>query len=146
MIIAFAVPGEPKGKARPRTVQIAGHASTYTPKETVMYENLVRLYYQQAARGLRLSGPIQAEIVSYLSVPKSTSKKKRALMLDIKTLCQKKPDVDNLAKIVLDSLNKIAYDDDAQVCRLLVEKRYGGDPSSACQIERAGTMKIYTTS
>ena len=50
MIIAFAVPGEPKGKARPRTVQIAGHASTYTPKETVMYENLVRLYYQQAAR------------------------------------------------------------------------------------------------
>lgn len=46
MIIAFAVPGEPKGKARPRTVQIAGHASTYTPKETVMYENLVRLYYQ----------------------------------------------------------------------------------------------------
>ena len=86
MIIAFAVPGEPKGKARPRTVQIAGHASTYTPKETVMYENLVRLYYQQAARGLRLSGPIQAEIVSYSSVPKSTSKKKRALMLDIKTL------------------------------------------------------------
>lgn len=80
MIIAFAVPGEPKGKARPRTVQIAGHASTYTPKETVMYENLVRLYYQQAARGLRLSGPIQAEIVSYSSVPKSTSKKKRALM------------------------------------------------------------------
>lgn len=44
MIISFAVPGEPKGKARPRTVQIAGHASTYTPKETVMYENLVRLY------------------------------------------------------------------------------------------------------
>ena len=48
--------------------------------------------------------------------------------LDIKTLCQKKPDVDNLAKIVLDSLNKIAYDDDAQVCRLLVEKRYGETP------------------
>lgn len=48
-------------------------------------------------------------------------------MLDIKTLCQKKPDVDNLAKIVLDSLNKIAYDD-AQVCRLLVEKRYGETP------------------
>ena len=49
-------------------------------------------------------------------------------MLDIKTLCQKKPDVDNLAKIVLDSLNKIAYDDDVQVCRLLVEKRYGETP------------------
>ena len=75
MIIAFAVPGEPKGKARPRTVQIAGHASTYTPKETVMYENLVRLYYQQAARGLRLSGPIQAEIVSYATTFRLSLKK-----------------------------------------------------------------------
>ena len=128
MIIAFAVPGEPKGKARPRTVQIAGHASTYTPKETVMYENLVRLYYQQAARGLRLSGPIQAESSAIHPSRNPPQKKKRALMLDIKTLCQKKPDVDNLAKIVLDSLNKIAYDDDAQVCRLLVEKRYGETP------------------
>ena len=100
MIIAFAVPGEPKGKARPRTVQIAGHASTYTPKETVMYENLVRLYYQQTARGLRLSGPIQAEIVSYSSVPKSTSKKKRALMASKATPEQA------AAKFPLESLRK----------------------------------------
>ena len=128
MTVTFGVPGEPKGKARPRTVQIAGHASTYTPKDTVMYENLVRLYYQQAAHGKRLSGPIQAEIVSYSSIPKSTSKKKRALMASTKALCMKKPDVDNLAKIILDSLNKIAYDDDAQVCRLMVEKRYGETP------------------
>ncbi len=37
----------------------------------------------------------------------------------------KKPDCDNIAKIILDALNGLAYDDDAQVVKLYVEKRYG---------------------
>ena len=36
----------------------------------------------------------------------------------------KKPDCDNVVKIVLDSLNKIAYDDDKQVVELTVLKRW----------------------
>ena len=36
----------------------------------------------------------------------------------------KKVDADNLAKSVLDALNGIAYDDDAQVSLLLVYKAY----------------------
>ena len=39
----------------------------------------------------------------------------------------KKPDSDNVAKIVLDSLNKIAYDDDKQVVELTVLKRWTFD-------------------
>ena len=39
-----------------------------------------------------------------------------------------KLDCDNLAKIILDSLNGIAYKDDAQVCELLVCKYYGDEP------------------
>lgn len=40
-----------------------------------------------------------------------------------------KPDTDNIAKIILDSLNGIAYKDDKQVIRLQVEKRYAEEPS-----------------
>ena len=36
----------------------------------------------------------------------------------------KKPDSDNIAKIVLDSVNKIAFDDDAQVVELTVVKKW----------------------
>ena len=36
----------------------------------------------------------------------------------------RKPDSDNIAKIVLDSLNKIAFDDDAQVVELTVVKKW----------------------
>ena len=36
----------------------------------------------------------------------------------------KTPDVDNCSKIILDSLNKVAYDDDQQVVELAVLKRW----------------------
>ena len=40
-----------------------------------------------------------------------------------------KPDTDNIAKSILDSLNGIAYKDDKQVIRLIVEKWYADIPS-----------------
>ena len=49
-------------------------------------------------------------------------------MIAGKILHTKKIDCDNLAKTVLDALNGIAYDDDKQICRLYVEKRYGKSP------------------
>lgn len=36
----------------------------------------------------------------------------------------KKIDSDNLAKSILDALNGVAYDDDSQVCLLIVQKLY----------------------
>lgn len=40
---------------------------------------------------------------------------------------QKKPDTDNIAKIVLDALNGLAYPDDKQVVELQVLKTYDLD-------------------
>ena len=42
----FTVYGEPKGKGRPRFNTKTGHA--ITPKDTVSYENLVKLEWQTA--------------------------------------------------------------------------------------------------
>lgn len=50
-------------------------------------------------------------------------------MLDNKIYPTIKPDTDNIAKSILDSLNGIAYKDDKQVTRLTVEKRYDEQPS-----------------
>ena len=43
MELKFTVHGEPKGKGRPRFNTKTGHA--ITPKDTVIYENLVRMEY-----------------------------------------------------------------------------------------------------
>lgn len=127
MLVEFEIPGKPAGKGRPRFMR-NGH--TYTPDETTEYENLVRLSYKINTHGVKLDGEIKASIVAVFPVPKSDSKKKRAQKLEGLIRPTVKPDCDNIAKIVLDSLNHIAYDDDSQVVSLEVQKKYGEEPKT----------------
>lgn len=120
MTVCFTVPGKPQGKARPRFTR-SGH--TYTPGSTAAYEERVKLAYKQAGGG-KLSGFVSADILAVFTVPKSYTKAQRAAALNA-SFAPKKPDCDNIAKIILDALNGLAYDDDAQVVKLRVEKRYG---------------------
>lgn len=116
------VEGKIKGKARPRVFN--GHA--ITPKDTVTYENWVKVCYQEQ-KAEYLEGPIKAEINIYYKVPKSYTKKRiQAIKEGLEYPC-KKPDADNVAKIILDSLNKIAFDDDSQVVNLIVNKLWTFD-------------------
>ena len=68
------------------------------------------------------------EIEAYFSVPKSASKKKRAAMLTGDIRPTKKPDMDNILKTVADALNGIAYRDDSQIVRAIVDKYYDTAP------------------
>lgn len=121
MIIQFTVMGTPKGKARPRFVRTCKGVRTYTPKQTETYQNEVAVAYMQSCKGAKLNGPIWANITAYYAMPKSTPKSKRSDMV----WYDKKPDVDNIAKAVMDALNGIAYDDDKQITSLIIDKRYG---------------------
>lgn len=47
----------------------------------------------------------------------------------------KKPDIDNVCKIVLDSLNGIAYHDDTQVVDCQVRKFYSENPRVVVTIQ-----------
>ena len=120
MTVTFEISGRPQAKQRPRVTR-NGHA--FTPKETVMYENLVKMEYERQI-GKKLEGAIYASIYCLFEPPKSTSKKKREEMLSQKIHYTKKPDCDNLAKSILDSLNGVAYDDDSQIRALYVSKAY----------------------
>lgn len=110
MNVTFNIPGPPRGKARPRVVRNKkGGVHTYTPDETADYEDLVRGCYK-AAGGMRFRDDsyIRMAVTAGFPIPKSTPKYKRALMLDGKILPSKKPDWDNIGKIVADALNGVA--------------------------------------
>ena len=47
----------------------------------------------------------------------------------------KKPDIDNIVKIILDAMNKFAFKDDTQITKLSVEKRYGEEEKIYIEIE-----------
>ncbi|MGU8699088.1 RusA family crossover junction endodeoxyribonuclease [Clostridium perfringens] len=113
------VTGKIRGKARPRICR--GHA--FTPKDTVQYEKLVRDCYKKQD-GRYLEGSIKALIIAYYKIPKSYSKKRVQAIRDGLEKPTKKPDADNIGKIILDSLNGIAYKDDSQIVELSIIKRY----------------------
>ena len=121
--IAFTVPGKAVGKQRPRFSRTFAGVRTYTPRKTQEYEDLVRISYRAVSKE-KLKGAISATIYGYFEPPKSASKTQRAKMLSGEISYIKKIDSDNLAKSILDALNGIAYDDDAQVCLLIVQKLY----------------------
>lgn len=132
----FCIHGEPQGKGRPRFSTVCGHVKPRTPDETVLYENLVKTEYRQQS-GVRFpdDAMLDVRIFAYYSIPKSVSKKKRQAMLDKRIRPTKKPDFDNIGKVICDSLNGIAYRDDAQVVDSMVRKFYGETPKVVVTIE-----------
>jgi Holliday junction resolvase RusA-like endonuclease len=121
--VTFTIEGEPKGKGRPRFTR----GRTYTPPETVSYEQLVALRYRNEANGYKFTSPVGVLIYALHKPPKK-SKKVVEKMLREEILPTKRPDVDNIAKIILDGLNKVAWDDDTQVVELHIKKGYAENP------------------
>lgn len=130
----FEVTGEIVGKARPRMNTYTGKA--YTPTKTKNYEYLIKqsflLKYPNAEV---LEGRASVSILALFQVPKSTSKKNSEKMLNKQISPTKKPDIDNIAKIVLDALNKLAYKDDTQVVDLNIAKAYADRERLIIKIE-----------
>lgn len=135
MIAEFCILGDPQGKGRHRTA--GGHE--YTPEKTVLYENLVKTEYRRQS-GIRFSDDamLDVRIFAYYSIPKSVSKKKRQAMLDRRIRPIKKPDYDNIGKVVCDALNNIAYRDDAQIVDAMVRKFYSDRPRVVVSIRECG--------
>ena len=126
--VMFTVPGKPQGKARARTYYnpaIKKHCSA-TPENTVLYENFIKDRYLQIAEGMFLEREkaVTLRIVARYLPPKSASKKRRLDMLEGRELPLKKPDMDNIVKVVADALNGVAYHDDTQIVRVFAKKCY----------------------
>lgn len=118
------IPGKPIGKARPKFSRQGNFVKTYTPEKTVNYENWVKMCWMNSGQE-KMQGNIIAVIVARFMIPQSFSKKKRNELNE--KPCPKKPDCDNIAKSILDALNGIAYDDDAQIVELSVSKVYSAN-------------------
>ncbi|MBS7021112.1 MAG: RusA family crossover junction endodeoxyribonuclease [Firmicutes bacterium] len=132
----FTVPEKPHGKDRPRFRKIGNYVSTYNTKATTDYEKLVKLSALEQCKDQldrEYSGPVKMSIKAYFKPNKSISKKQYNLLIGQAHL--KKPDSDNIAKIICDSLNKIAYHDDSQIYDLHIEKYYNDQERVEVEIE-----------
>jgi Holliday junction resolvase RusA-like endonuclease len=124
LAVYFVVDGPPVGKGRPRVSTIAGRPRLYTPAKTQAWEVKVA---QACKDSMSIANPSEypwsVRIVMCVGIPVSWPKwRKQAALGGLEV--PGRPDLDNVAKAVLDACNGIVYFDDSQVTRLCIEKRY----------------------
>ena len=111
--ITIAIYGDIKGKGRPRFNRRTGHA--YTPETTRTLENLIFSTVREAYDFPPSSGPVVMDIQIEQKRPKSKDAFKEF---------PKRIDIDNVSKLIMDSLNELLYVDDGQVLELSVKKAW----------------------
>ena len=120
-MLSITVPGEPVGKARPRVTKFGA----YTPTKTVNYETLVKeMFAIKYPDHKPYEGQIEIIVTAYFGIPVSRSNKIKELMAEGDIKPCKKPDCDNILKIVSDALNSMAYEDDKQIVTAHIAKYY----------------------
>ncbi|MEI6449785.1 MAG: RusA family crossover junction endodeoxyribonuclease [Actinomycetes bacterium] len=94
MNVQFSVGGIPQGKQRPR---LGKGGRVYTPAPTRRYERMVAwAALESRPRGWALTGRFRVEVVCYFPD-------------------ERRRDVDNVLKSVLDGMQGVLYEDDSQV-------------------------------
>lgn len=141
MVLKFIVPGEPQGKGRPRFSSKTGTA--YTPAKTASYERQVVAEYRRQLGSQRFpdGAPLKMSVRAYYTIPKSAPKGKAKAMVSGSLRPVKKPDWDNIGKIIADSLNGTAYKDDSQVVDGRVKKFFSQNPRVEVMITYAEEEK-----
>jgi len=111
-MVEFVINGTPVGKKRPRVTR----TGTYTPKQTSLQETRVKLLAKEAGLTAPSRGPVKVALSIVYKRPKRMPKDR--------SWPSCRPDGDNVEKLILDSLNGIAYTDDSQVTDCSWSRRY----------------------
>lgn len=125
-MIEIVLLGAPRGKERPRFAK--GTGVVYTPEKTRNYEAALKFAAQQIM-GDRppLDGPISVDLRIVVPIAQSWPKRRQEAARAGAERPTKKPDLDNIMKM-LDSLNLVAWVDDAQIVETTITKSYGDKP------------------
>lgn len=124
--IIVELAGPPHGKGRPRFVRATGHV--HTPQRTINYEGELRAAGAAVMAGrVPVTGPLCVLVEAFFPIPASWSVKKRAQALAGLLRPTKRPDWENVAKM-LDAFNEVVWRDDAQVVDGRIVKAYSDRP------------------
>lgn len=113
--ITFTVHALPVAQPRAKATTVNGTARMYEAKKSHPIHDFkasVRKAGTDAYQGPPLECPLSVKMLFLFAMKTQRMRKPKAT----------KPDCDNLAKSVLDSLNGLLYRDDGQVVKLVVEK------------------------
>jgi Holliday junction resolvase RusA-like endonuclease len=132
--LMFTVPWPPVPTGRARAAVVAGRARIYQPSKTQAAQAALRAHVaaELGDDWQPLDVPLLLAVTAYLPMPSSMPKSRRETALP-----SKRPDVDNLARTLLDALSGLVWSDDARIVNLNIRKRYadGASPRWCIRVE-----------
>ena len=121
--LEFIIPGEPISQGRPRFSTHGGFARAYDPKKSREGKAVVKLCAKEAVQQAQwsepITGPIEMLVQFGIALPKSQYRKRTPVKRRWRV---KKPDIDNLMKLVKDACSSVVFLDDNQIVRIICEK------------------------
>lgn len=135
-MITIHIPGEPVAQGRGRAAMAQGRVRVFDPpksrnwKATAQHHAMMQMYGKPL-----FDGPLEVVIEAVWTLPKSKHRKEPRP----RSIRWSKPDSDNLAKAVLDSLNGVVWRDDAQAADTRIRKWNGAQgeaPGVTVQVRR----------
>ena len=135
--IKFTIPGEPCAQGRPRFSTLGGYVKAIDPAKSRNQKSYIKYLATAAAKQqgwIYTYLPLYVEIIAYMGIPKSKSKKWRAAAIRGQERPTKKPDTDNIFKLVTDALSGVIYADDKQIVSCRVQKWYSEEPRTEVRI------------
>jgi Holliday junction resolvase RusA-like endonuclease len=121
----MVLPMDPVPQGRPRFAATPAGPRAYTPAKTRQAHATIRQLWGYLGRHTIPDGvPFDIEVVATFARPRS-HRGKTGLTAAGRAQLVPRPDVDNLAKLVLDALQGHAFADDTYCRRLVVSKEWG---------------------
>jgi len=128
----ITIPGKPIAKARPRFYRRGKFVGTFNCQETEEGRMKWEIAHQFNREPIPTGLPIILQAVFYMPIAVSMSKKRLA---EINYSHVKRPDCDNLLKMIKDCGNGVLWVDDSQVCEVHAKKIYDHNPRTEVTLE-----------
>jgi len=115
--IRITIKTEPVAKGRAKTAYVGGMVRTYTPQKTRDAQGFIMLRLKRHQDEMfEAHVPVKLTCTFYRTKSKYLPRHE--------TLPVRKPDTDNLLKLLLDSMNGVLVADDAQITNISTRKRW----------------------
>lgn len=121
----YVIPGEPVPWARP-----GGRSIRFDTQKQIKL--IYGIYLREQHEGPLFTGPIQIQVKFFMPLSQRLSKKNAEKFHGV--LHDKKPDIDNLLKLLLDCATGILFKDDACIACIISDKRYDKEPRTELTI------------
>lgn len=136
-MISFTIPGKVQAQERPRFSRRGKGVRTHDAPKSRNYKEFVSLIAMQNKPQEPLQGALRLEVDIYVVPPKKYHTKPKQQLIACGELRPKaKPDIENLAKGIMDGCNKIIWQDDAQIVELVARKWYSMEPRAEIKVKQ----------